>query len=253
MSHNNSTNSPPVPLRREVDGQLKDYTPTVHHVLTYTIPRVHVSVSKDPEFIKDRLRTFFNTELAYNKYDFTQVERIDFIPREGDSDFVKAVVYHKPMSAADKHHHVARTTEHKFNRWHALNRQQWRQMTLVSRITETIFSGERNLMAEQVHFVHNGRPAFWELLPNLYPLSPAQRAINEQLSDLCSKLNASRQTLIAAGKPMPIRFDYSLLLPAHIDTAWTPLPIAQQLFNDKLGRLFNEYEIIHDHMTSIGL
>jgi len=245
---------PPTPFQWEVNGEKMTYTPAAWGVLTYVIPRVHISLTDDDgvAFMKAKLKEHFRDDIAYN-YDFTDVERIDFVPLTGNPNFVKAFVYHRQMTAADTQAHHERRSEHRFNHYHSLNRPAWSNMTLVSRITETLFASEHHQTAQHVYFFHNGKQSYWMLLPNLSPLTTNQREITEQMSDLSSELISNLATLAAAGKPVPNDFDQSVLDDTRIETAWTPLNIVQQQFYDKLNKLRNESVHIANYINSLGL
>ena len=246
---------PPTPFQWEVNGEKMTYTPAAWDILTYVIPRVHISLTDDDgiAFMKDRLKKHFRDEIAYN-YDFTDVTRIDFVPLNGNANFVKAFVYHRQMTAADKQAHHERRSEHRFNAYNSLNRPAWRNMTLVSRITETIFASEHHKMTQRVYFVHNGKQSYWMLLPNLNPLTTYQRDITEQMGDLSSELIDNLAILAYAGKPVPSDIDLSILDDTRIETAWWPCARVTVMFNDKLKR-FEQSECwrLTDYINSLGL
>jgi hypothetical protein len=246
---------PPTPFQWDVNGEKMTYTPAAWGVLTYVIPRVHISLTDDDgvAFMKARLKEHFRYVITYN-YDFTDVTRIDFVPLDGNANFVKAFVYHRQMTPADKQAHHERRSENYFNIYNMRNRPEWSNMSLVSRITETIFAKELHHSSPlHVNYFHNGKQSYWMLLPNLSPLTTNQRDITEQMSDLSSELIANLDTLAAAGKPVPSDFDQSVLDDTRIDTAWTPLNIVQQQFHDKLTKLRNESVHIANYINSLGL
>jgi hypothetical protein len=247
---------PPTPFQWEVDGKKMTYTPAAFDILTYVIPHVHISLTDDDgvAFMKARLKEHFRYEIAYN-YDFTEVIRIDFVPLNGKTDFVKAFVYHRQMTPADKQAHHERRSEHRFNPYNSLNRPEWSNMTLVSRITESIFASEHHQTAQHVYFFHNGKQSYWMLLPNLNPLTTYQRDITEQMRDLSSEVIANLAILAAAGKPVPSDIDLSILDDdTRIETAWWPCARVTVMFNDKLKR-FERSECwrLTDYINSLGL
>ena len=230
MSANQTTSKtavklPPFPLpaslhdecnfQWEVNGELKTYTPSKWGVLTYCIPRVHVSVTE--EFMKNTLREFFDDQ-GVTWLNMNRVQRGDFVPLKGTDDSQKAFVYHYAMTSKD---HSDTSNGVSSSRWS--NRFYKPTMNLVNRITSDIFASEAAKRPMQVHFRHNGRKNFWMLLPNLSPLTPMDVEITERLTEMSGDLIDLLHSFARTNTPLPATFDVTVLDDKRIDTAWMPL------------------------------
>lgn len=218
-------------FRLEVDGELKTYTPAFWGVLTYCIPRVHVSVTK--EFMKNTLREFFDDQSLMG-LTMNYVQRIEFVPLKGTDDFQKAFVYHYAMTPEDRY-----DTPHGVSpRWS--NRFYNPTMNLVNRITSDIFASEASKNPMKVHFRHNGRKNFWMLLPNLSPLTPQQVEITERLTEMSGELIDLLYIFARTNTPLPATFDTTVLEDKRVDTAWVSLSETNDCLAEKENKLKRE-------------
>ena len=232
-----------------VDGELKTYTPAAWGVVTYCIPRVHISVTED--FLKQRLGGFFDNETNL-RFDMNGVERVEFVPLEGNADFQKAYVYHARLSAEDKYNHNRRISSVGTScRWG--DGFYGTEMNMVNRITNDLFTSEAAKRPIKVNFIHNGRKNFWLLLPNLSPLTPSQVAITEELTELSSSLISQLCRIAKCGFPVPADFDSSVLDENRIDTAWTELGAQTAAFQEKLNKLRCECDRINEFAEGEGI
>ena len=230
MSANQTTSQtavqlPPFPLpatlrddsdfQWEVNGELKTYTPSKWGVLTYCIPRVHVSVTED--FVKNTLREFFDDQ-GVTGLNMNYVQRVEFVPLKGTDDFQKAFIYHHAMTPEDR---CDTPNGVPSSRWS--NRFYKPKMDLVNRITSDIFTSEATKRPMKVHFRHNGRKNFWMILPNLSPLTPMDVEITERLTEMSCELIDLLHSFARTNTPLPATFDETVLEDKRIDTAWIPL------------------------------
>jgi hypothetical protein len=216
----------------EVNGELKTYTPSRWGVLTYCIPRVHVSVTED--FMKTTLREFFDDQgvLGLN---MNRVQRVEFVPLKGTDDFQKAFVYHYAMTPEDR---CDTPNGVPSSRWS--NRFYKHTMNLVNRITSDIFASEAAKRPTKVHFKHNGRKNFWMLLPNLSPLTPMDVEITERLTEMSGDLIDLLHSFARTNTPLPATFDATVLEDKRIDTAWIPLNRTTDCLSGKERKLRQE-------------
>lgn len=213
----------------EVNGELKTYTPSRWGVLTYCIPRVHVSVTE--EFMKNTLREFFDDQgvLGLN---MNRVQRVEFVPLKGTDDFQKAFVYHYAMTPEDR---CDTPNGIPSSRWS--NRFYKPTMDLANRITSDIFASEAAKRPMKVHFKHNGRKNFWMLLPNLSPLTPMDVEITERLTEMSGDLIDLLHSFARTNTPLPATFDETVLEDKRIDTAWVPLNRTTDCLSEKERKL----------------
>lgn len=232
-----------------VNGELKTYTPAAWGVLTYCIPRVHISVTE--AFLKQRLSDFFDNETNL-RLDMNVVDRIEFVPLDGNTDFQKAYVYHKQLSAEDKYNHNRRISFVGTScRWN--DDFYGNQLNMVNRITNDLFTSEVAKRPLKVNFIHNGRKNFWLLLPNLSPLTRNQVAITEELTELSGALVSQLYLIAKCGFPVPADFDDSVLDENRVDTAWTELGAQTAAFQEKLDNLRREYDRISEFAEAEGI
>lgn len=198
----------------------KTYAPSAAGVLTYHIPRIHVSVDED--FIKNVLRDYFNHHIG-SYTSINNVVRIDFRPIEGNPDFRSAFVYHNQFTPAsgDWSFHFNANAQRGAGIW-SNSAAYPENMPLVSRITKCIFMGEYSNQPMKVHFTHNGHQNFWMLLPNRNPLTENQRFMIENTAENMDQLVQGLLLLADDNLPLPNDFDSSVLFDDKIDTAWTP-------------------------------
>lgn len=215
----------------EVNGERKTYTPAVWGVLTYCIPRVHISVTKD--FMKNTLREFFDDQSVMG-LNMNRVQRVEFVPLKGTTDFQKAFVYHYAMTSEDR----CDTPRGASPRWS--NRFYNPAMNLVNRITSDIFASEASKRPMKVHFTHNGRKNFWMLLPNLTPLTPNQVEITERLTEMSGDLIDLLHTLARVNIQLPATFDDTVLEDNRIDTAWVALSESLDRLREKESKLYRQ-------------
>lgn len=208
-----------------INGEMKEYTPCVWDTLTYCLPRVHISVSKD--FLARKMEEFFWKTFNFRAPD---VNRIDLVPINGSEHFVKAFVTHYEYDS--------------------YNPRQ--PMSIISHITEKIFSSEFYKKPMRVEFTHNYRNNYWIILPNLNPLTNYQHELIEQIQTLSSELITNLEILATSGIPIPKWFNISVLDENRISTAWTPLREQNLLFNDKLDRLHEQNNRIKEYITKHG-
>lgn len=213
----------------EVNGELKTYTPSRWGVLTYCIPRVHVSVTE--EFMKNTLREFFDDQgvLGLN---MNRVQRVEFVPLKGTDDFQKAFVYHYAMTPEDR---CDTPNGIPSSRWS--NRFYKPTMDLANRITSDIFASEAAKRPMKVNFKHNGRKNFWMLLPNLSPLTPMDVEITERLTEMSGDLIDLLHSFARTNTPLPATFDETVLEDKRIDTAWVPLNRTTDCLSEKERKL----------------
>lgn len=213
----------------EVNGELKTYTPSRWGVLTYCIPRVHVSVTED--FMKNTLREFFDDQgvLGLN---MNRVQRVEFVPLKGTDDFQKAFVYHYAMTPEDR---CDTPNGIPSSRWS--NRFYKPTMDLANRITSDIFASEAAKRPMKVNFKHNGRKNFWMLLPNLSPLTPMDVEITERLTEMSGDLIDLLHSFARTNTPLPATFDETVLEDKRIDTAWVPLNRTTDCLSEKERKL----------------
>lgn len=208
-----------------VHGEMKVYTPCVCGTLTYCLPRVHISVSKD--FLATKMVSFFSQTFNFLA---PLVNRIDFVPINGSEHFVKAFVTHYQDDS--------------------YNPRQ--PMSVISHITEKIFASEFYKKPIRVDFSHNHRHNYWLVLPNLNPLTNYQHDVIEQMQVLSSELINNLDILNTSGIPIPKWFNISVLDDNRICTAWTPLQEQNQLFNEKVVLLREQSNRIKNYATQHG-
>lgn len=236
-----------------INGTTNEYEPSAQGVVTYCIPRVHVSVTE--EFMMTQLGNYFDhyTRLAeFSSYptvfDCCEVDRIDFVAIDGNPHFKQAFVYHVPLSAQDKKDHLKRLTEGN-GKW---SRGYPATMNLVNRITEDIFKSEQKRDPKMVPIKHNGRENFWLLLPNRNPMTMSQLEMTEKIAEENEKLMTGLALLNEAGIPLPTSFDESVLEYKKIDTAWQSHSASMEQLMDKLVALKTENKKIHDFANHNG-
>ena len=213
----------------EVNGELKTYTPSRWGVLTYCIPRVHVSVTED--FVKNTLREFFDDQ-GVTGLNMNDVQRVEFVPLKGTDDFQKAFIYHHAMTPEDR---CDTPNGVPCSRWS--NRFYKPTMDLANRITSDIFASEAAKRPMKVHFKHNGRKNFWMLLPNLSPLTPMDVEITERLTEMSGDLIDLLHSFARTNTLLPATFDETVLEDKRIDTAWVPLNRTTDCLSEKERKL----------------
>lgn len=228
----------------------KTYTPSSLGVLTYHIPRIHVSVDED--FIKNVLRDYFTRNLGAEST-IAQVGRIDFRPIEGNPDFRSAFVYHYDFTHAtgDWTGHFYAIAQRGAGVW-SNSAAYPENMPLASRITKSIFMGEYSNQPVKVHFTHNGRQNFWMLLPNRNPLTENQRVMMENTAESMAQLVEGLLLLADDDLPVPNDFDSSVLFDDKIDTAWTPEYEATPKIFGKWNRVTMERDRIRAYADEHG-
>lgn len=235
-------------------GAVRDYEPSAQGVLTYCIPRVHVSVTE--EFMRCTLGDYFDhyTMLPeFSSYpttfDCCEIDRIDFVAIDGNAHFKQAFVYHVPLSAQDKKDHQTRLREAMNGKWY---RGYPAMMDIVNRITKDIFASEYKRDALKVKIKHNGRDNFWMLLPNRNPMTMSQLEMTGKIAEENEKLMTGLALLNEAGIPLPTSFDESVLEYKKIDTAWQSHRASMEQLMDKLVALKTENKKIHDFANHNG-
>ena len=218
----------PINFSWSINGKQSLYEPSMNNVLTYFIPRVHVSV--DEEFLMTVLREYFDGTTG-NYFDCNTISRVDFAEIEGNENFKQAFVYHTQMTERDEINH--------FNRMCSI-RNIWRSaeypmtMNIVNRITQDIFIKERNNSPFRVNFTHKGRKNFWILLPNLNPLTEFQKEMADMLGDIHKEIIDELMLLCEQNVDIPDAFDKSILEYNKVDTAWEPIDYTSEKMNEKL-------------------
>lgn len=231
-----------------MNDEQKAYTPSLCGVLTYCIPRIHKSVTED--FLKKVLTDFFNIHIGIC-FDLNNVERVDFIPIEGNANFKKAFVYHRAMTYEDKDNHLNRLAFAKnHNYWN--NYRFITTMDIVNRITTDLFQSEKRHEPIKVYFTDKGQCNYWMLLPNLNPLTTYQVHITEQLSDLSTELISGLANLTSTGLSIPNDFDVSVLDDERVDTAWELMETQNEQFQEKMVKLTRECDRIRNYTVSCG-
>jgi hypothetical protein len=234
-----------------VDGVEKIYSPSAAGVLTYCIPRVHVSVDED--FVKSVMDQFFTTKIG--KKATTDICRVDFQPIEGNTNFKRAFVYHTqflPTTGCWMGHFNAMATRGAAGMWNASSNYPY-NMPLVCRITKSIFTTEHEKNPIKVNFIHNGRHNFWLILPNLSPITEIQRELTEQIAEYSDALVGELANLAKAGLPVPNDFNEKVLEHSRVQTAWLSFSDHTQQFIDILANLSIECDRIRAYAMKNGV
>ena len=229
----------------------KTYAPSAIGVLTYHIPRIHVSVDED--FIKSVLCEYFTRNLGAENT-IAHVGRIDFHPIEGNPDFRSAFVYHYDFTHAtgDWNGHFHAMAQRGAGIW-SNSAAYPENMPLASRITKSIFMGEYSNQQVKVNFTHNGRQNFWMLLPNRNPLTENQRMMTENIAEASAQLVEGLLLLADDDLPVPNDFDSSVLFDdGKVDTAWTPEYEATPKLFGKWNRVTMERDRIRAYADEHG-
>lgn len=225
----------PINFSWAVNGEQRLYEPSFNNVLTYFIPRVHVSV--DEEFMMNVLRDFFDHTTG-NYFECNTVCRIDFADIEGNENFKQAFVYHTRMTQRDEIDHFKRMCNRR-NLWRSADYPM--TMNIVNRITQDIFMKERNNNAFKVNFTHNDRKNFWIILPNHNPMTEEQKDIAETLGDIHQEIIDEMMLLCEQNVNVPESFDYSILEYSKIDTAWDSVEYITEQMKEKIERYKAEH------------
>lgn len=162
-------------------------------VLTYFIPRVHVSV--DEAFLKQQLENFWTIRAVDRPLCFLRITRVEFVPYENNPSFNKVFVYHQ--SAAE----IGRTNE-------------------VVYQTRQIFEAEERKAPLRCNFFHHGKNSYWLLLPNLNPLTMNQQTYVQTIRGFVEDIIDNLSRVCNAGLTLPHEFDLSVLDQKHIETAF---------------------------------
>lgn len=233
-----------VKFSKIIDGQQRTYEPCNYDILTYFIPRVHTSVTK--EVMMNILTEFFDDTTA-NEFDCNGINRIDFVPIAGNDNFKKAFVYHHQMSIRDKRSHFKRLT-HMQNIWNGTGHTT-KRMNIVNRITSCIFAYEEDKHPIKVHFTHNDRQNFWYLLPNRNPMSEYQEELVEKIHHAHQELVDELDFLCQQDVPIPQDFDESILNNSKFDNAWTCLGVSTTQMQERLNQIENEHLKLNQQAT----
>jgi hypothetical protein len=213
------------------------YQPSAQGVLTYCIPRVHVSVTE--EFMKSVLCEFFDKK-TNEKYDCNQVNRVDFVEIEGNDNFKQAFVYHTAMTIQDKINHSKRMMK-EGNEWRYAENPM---LNIVSRITKNIFESEEKRTPLKVEFIHKKRQNYWLLLPNRNPLSLTQLEITEEIAEETEKLLNNLLMILNSNIALPKSFNTKVFENNKIETAWLPYKESLKQLFEKLHSVKVENEKI---------
>ena len=225
----------PINFSWSINGKQCLYEPSMNNVLTYFIPRVHVSV--DEEFLMTTLREYFDGTTG-NYFDCNTISRVDFAEIEGNENFKQAFVYHTRMTQRDEIDHFKRICNRR-NLWRSADYPI--TMNIVNRITQDIFLKERNNNAFKVNFTHNDRKNFWIILPNRNPMTEEQKEIAETLGDIHQDIIDEMMLLCEQNVNVPESFDYSILEYSKIDTAWDSVEYVTEQMEEKIERYKAEH------------
>jgi hypothetical protein len=235
-----------------VDGVEKLYGPSVAGVLTYCIPRIHISV--DENFVKNLMKGYF--DLYAGEGAVRDVCRIDFQPIEGNTNFKRAFVYHEQymprQSLSGWLPHFNSLSQRREGMWSGVYDYSYNQ-PLVDRITESIFEREHEKSPIRVPFHHNGRDNFWLLLPNLNPMTENQRELAEEIAEETDDLVGELANIAAARLPVPNEFDHSVLFSSRVQTAWVSFTDATTELMYKLHLVRTECERIRAYALKNGV
>jgi hypothetical protein len=229
----------------------KTYAPSAIGVVTYHIPRIHVSV--DEEFLKKVMCDFFTHNIG-DKTNINTVVRVDFRPIEGNPNFKSAFIYHAQFTpfSGDWTGHFHAIAQRGAGIW-SNSAAYPENMPLVSRITKSIFMGEYSNQPVKVNFTHNGRQNFWMLLPNRNPLTENQRMMTENITEASEQLVEGLMLLADDDLPVPNGFDSSVLFDdCKVDTAWTPEYEATPKMFGKWNRVMMERDRIRAYADEHG-
>ena len=197
-------------------------------VLSYFIPRVHVSV--DEAFLKEQLEQFWMNRSGLGYLAVTQpqwrVERIDFVPYDNNPSFNKVFVYHE--SAAQR----GMTDE-------------------VVYQTRNIFEAEERKAPLRCNFFHRGKDSYWLMLPNLNPLTVKQQKYAQIISELQEDIIDNLSRVCDSGLTLPHEFDASVIDHKHIETAFRKsLTEIDNDFKARIGELREQKRLIEQTLNN---
>ena len=200
-------------------------------ILTYFIPRVHVSV--DEAFLKQQLENFWMNRSGLGYLAVSQphlrIQRVDFVPYENDPSFNKVFVYHD--SAAER----GMTNE-------------------VVYQTKQIFDAEERKAALRCNFFHRGKDSYWLLLPNLNPLTLRQQQYAKTISELHDDIIDNLSRVCESNLQLPAEFDISVLDHKHIETAFrNSLTEIDNDFKARIDQLREQKRIVEETLNAARL
>jgi hypothetical protein len=229
-----------------VNGSLKTYEPSAMNILTYCIPRVHISVTD--EFMRNVLEKYFDTK-TNERFNCNMIEGIDFVPIEGNSHFKQAFVYHRQLSAQDNEYHLTRISNEKCE-WRSKEESKYpTTMNIVNRITKNIFELESKNQSLKVSFTHNNRKNFWILLPNRNPIIGIHLDITEMMTNESEKMTNTLEQFSRSKVALPKSFDLSVLEYKKVETGWQSFDISTYQLYNKLEKLMVENKKLNDYAS----
>jgi hypothetical protein len=204
-STNTNTNTAILPTLAAAQGQ--------QVTLTYCIPRVHSSVTK--EFMERQLFEFWNKQygMVGPLPEWFYVVRIDLVEIPDNEHFYKAFVYHRTVLETPLD--IAKSSE--ALKLIEASATEGKQQTSGFQVAQQ--------RAQKVYFNNNGRTNYWILLPNNNPLTGEQLLITQRMKHLSTEILDNLMTLCLAGKPINNSWPLEVLDAERIDT--TKLTIEQ--------------------------
>jgi len=208
-------------------NNVNDYFIANFGVLTYFIPRVHVSV--DEAFLRQQLENFWMNRSGLGYLAVTQphwrIQRVDFVPYDNDPSFNKVFVYHD--SAAE----FGMTNEIVYQ-------------------TRQIFEAEERKAALRCNFFHRGKDSYWLLLPNLNPLTLKQQQMTKTISELQEDIIDNLSRACEAGLILPSEFDVSVIDHKHVETAFRKsLAEIDNDFKERIEDLLKHKQMVEETLN----
>lgn len=204
-------------------NSVSNYSVANSGILTYFIPRVHVSV--DEGFLREQLEQFwFRNVCESSGHDVAQnqihhIVRVDFVPYANDLSFNKVFVYHSPAACGMTNEVIYQTAK--------------------------IFNAEKRKAPLRCNFFHRGKNSYWLLLPNLNPLTMKQKQMAETIAELQDEIVDNLSRLCEGSLPVPTNFDASVLEHKHIETAFCrSLTEIDNDFKTRIGELREQKRLI---------